>query len=356
MATTAAHRRGFAPLFAHLDSTSFHVEGRDNRAEEPAAPVVHLTRGYRRDHRPDLNHVMLDVIVEHQAGIPLLMHPLSGHTSAAIDFRPVIPEHRAQRHTTYGTADLGADSALDNEANLQPLTQTRSQGMTRVPATVSEAQAALADADPAARTPVMEGYRAQVRTSPYGGVAQRWALISSEHRRPQAQRTVEKPLLQQPAAAVNAFQTVGRTVFACEADAPQARATFPPGVQATSLHAVTIRPTRRSAKPGRPGKATGPDAQGSHLAGALASSLAARDALVAHHRCVMLATHERNEGALSPQALLAGDTGHKPAARGFRVLKDPRFLASSLYLQKPPRMMARLMVMPVCLLVYAALE
>jgi transposase len=37
-------------------------------------------------------------------------------------------------------------------------------------------------------------------------------------------------------------------------------------------------------------------------------------------------------------------------------LKDPQFLASSLYLKKPERIMALLMVMTVCLLVYAALE
>ena len=44
------------------------------------------------------------------------------------------------------------------------------------------------------------------------------------------------------------------------------------------------------------------------------------------------------------------------AERGFRFLKDPQFLASSLYLKKPERIMALLMVMTVCLLVYAALE
>jgi transposase len=356
IATTAAHRLGLAPLFAHLDSTSFHVDGRYNSAEEPDAHVVHITRGYSRDHRPDLNQVMLDLIVEHQAGIPLLMHPLSGNTSDAIDFRHVITEHIAQLHTTYGTAYLVADSALYNEENLQQLTHTRSKWITRVPATVSEAQAALADADPAAMTPLMEGYRAQVRTSTYGGVAQRWALIYSEHRRPQAQRTVEKHLLKQSAAEVKAFQTLGRTVFACEADAQQALATFTQGLQATSLHEVTIRPTRRYAKPGRPGKATVPDAQGYHLAGALASSLAARDALVAQHSCFILATNELNEGALSPQELLAGYKGQKHAERGFRFLKDPLFLASSLYLKKPQRVMALLMVMTVCLLVYAALE
>ena len=45
IAATAAQRLGLAPMFAHLDSTSFHVDGRYNSAEEPDAHVIHMTRG-----------------------------------------------------------------------------------------------------------------------------------------------------------------------------------------------------------------------------------------------------------------------------------------------------------------------
>jgi transposase len=106
VATSAAQRLGFTPTFAHLDSTSFHVDGRYNSAEEPDTHIIHMTRGYSRDHRPDLHQVMLDVIVEHQAGIPLLMQPLSGTTSDAIDCRHVVTEPMAPLHATHGTADL----------------------------------------------------------------------------------------------------------------------------------------------------------------------------------------------------------------------------------------------------------
>ncbi len=41
---------------------------------------------------------------------------------------------------------------------------------------------------------------------------------------------------------------------------------------------------------------------------------------------------------------------------GFRFLKDLMFSATSFYLKSPKRIMALLMVMTVCLLVYAALE
>jgi transposase len=96
MAATAAQRLRLAPRFAHLDTTSFHVDGRYHSEEEPDAQVVPLTRGSSREHRPDLNQVMLELIVEHQAGIPILMKPLSGNSSDAQEFGAIMKEHIAQ--------------------------------------------------------------------------------------------------------------------------------------------------------------------------------------------------------------------------------------------------------------------
>jgi len=79
IATTAAQRSGLAPTFTHLDSTRFHVDGRYKSEEAPDEQVVHSTPGSSRDHRPDLNQAMLALVVEHQAGIPVLMKPLSGN-------------------------------------------------------------------------------------------------------------------------------------------------------------------------------------------------------------------------------------------------------------------------------------
>ncbi|PON13422.1 hypothetical protein C2W62_34440 [Candidatus Entotheonella serta] len=63
-------RLGLATRMAHLDTTSFHVDGRYNQEEEAQDGVIRLTLGYSRDHRPDLNKIMLELIVEHQDGIP----------------------------------------------------------------------------------------------------------------------------------------------------------------------------------------------------------------------------------------------------------------------------------------------
>jgi transposase len=356
IAATAAVRLGLTPRFTHLDSTSFHVDGRYNSDEAPDERVIHMTPGYSRDHRPDLNQVMLELIVEHQAGIPVLMKPLSGNSSDAQEFGQMIRAHIDQLHLTYGTTYLVADSALYSEDNLQKLSQTRMKWITRVPVTLSEAQEALAQAHPQTMGPLIEGYRYQELASRYGGVAQRWVLIHSEPRQLQAQRTVDKQLRKQSEQEVKAFKQLCGTAFACEADAKRALATFAQGLQATFLDTSSICPTPRYGKRGRPSQGSQPEHVVYHGHGALASRLATRQALVDQHSCFILATNELDATLLSPKDLLAGYKGQSHAERGFRFLKDPQFLASSLYLKKPERIMALLMVMTVCLLVYAALE
>jgi transposase len=228
--------------------------------------------------------------------------------------------------------------------------------MTRVPATLTEAQTVLEQATPEALLPLRDGYRYQAHTVTYGSVPPRWGLIYSAHRHPQPPRTVDKHWLKQSVAEGKAFQKLCHTAFACEADAQQALATFTRGLSITTLHAGHIRPTPRYHRRGRPGQGAQPDQVVYQIEGGLASSIAARQSLVAQHSCVILATNELDDRVLPPQELLDGYKGQKHVEHGFRFLKDPRFLAASLYLKKPERIMALPMVMTVGLLVYAALE
>src|SRR6266571_893737 len=165
IAATAARRLGLTPTFTHLDTTSFHVDGRYNSDEAPDEQVVHITRGYSRDHRPDLNQVMLELVVEHQAGIPVLMKPLSGNSSDSKAFGQVVRDHIAQLHTTYRPTYLVADSALYSAENLQKLAATSLKWITRVPATLTEAQEVLAQAQPETMTWLSAGSRYAVVAS-----------------------------------------------------------------------------------------------------------------------------------------------------------------------------------------------
>jgi transposase len=321
-------------------ATSFHVDGRYNSDEEPEDQVVHITRGYSRDHRPDLNQVMLDLMVEHQAGIPILMKPLSGNSSDAQDFGEVIHAHVQQLQPPYGLTYLVADSALYSAANLQKLAHTALKWITRVPATLSDAQAVLAQIDPQTLAWLTEGYRYHEVPSTYGGIEQRWVLIYSEPRQLQAQRTIDKQWRKQRDKDVKAFKKLCGITFACEADARQALATFEQDLHATFLGASTVHAQPRYGKRGRPGQGAPPAQVVYQIDGALASSLTARQALLDQHSCFILATNELDNALLPPHEVLDGYKGQVHSERGFRFLKDPQFLASSRYLKKPERIMA----------------
>jgi transposase len=290
-AATAAARLGLTPRVAHPDRTSVHVDGRDHRDEAPAEQVMHITRRYSRDHRPDLTQVMLERIVEHQAGIPILMPPLRGHSSDVQACGQVIGAHIGPLHIKSGVTSIVADRALYRAATLQKLAQTAMQWITRVPATLSEAPAALAQVDPQALESLQEDYRDHELTSTYGGMAQRWVLIDAEPRQPQAQRTVDRQLRQRRDAEVKALKKLCRSTLACEADARQARAIFAQDLQATCLSASSVRATPRDGTRGRPRHGTQPDPWVYQIDGALASSLVTRQALIAQHSCVILATN-----------------------------------------------------------------
>ena len=96
MAATAAQRLARWPTSAHLATTSVPVDGRSHSDAPPSAHVVPLTQGSRRAHRPALNHVMLEWIMEPQAGLPVLLKPRRGNRRDAPDVGAVISPYLGQ--------------------------------------------------------------------------------------------------------------------------------------------------------------------------------------------------------------------------------------------------------------------
>lgn len=68
--------------------------------------------------------------------------------------------------------------------------------------------------------------------------------------------------------------------------------------------------------------------------------------------CFILATNA-DEKALSPEETLRHYKAQSAVQRGFRFLKDPLFFVSSLFIKKPSRIDALLMIMTLSLLVYS---
>jgi transposase len=72
--------------------------------------------------------------------------------------------------------------------------------------------------------------------------------------------------------------------------------------------------------------------------------------------CFIVGTNELQSEALSDQALVTTYQEQGGVERGFRFLKDPLFLASSVFVKKPARIIALSLIMVLCLLVYRLAE
>ena len=197
------------------------MDGRYNSPEAPDEQIMHITPGYSRDHWPDLNHVMLEWIVEQHAGIPLLMKLLSGNTNDQGELGRISTEQGPQLRTAHPLTDLVADSALYTAENLGHLAQSGLQWIPRGPATLAEVHTVLARVTPETMPPFSAGYRSHEAVSTYGGSSQRWGVVYSEARQQRSRRTVDQQCRTQSETELQACKHLRRTTFACAADAQQ---------------------------------------------------------------------------------------------------------------------------------------
>jgi transposase len=339
----------------HLDSTSFHVDGEYNSGDEAVAEgVVHVRQGYSRDHRPDLNQVVLQLVTENQAGIPLLMAPSSGNTNDQAGFRDLIAGHVEQLKTAVGLQYLVADSALYTEKTLRELGGT--VWISRVPETFGAACEVIhAVADELAA----EGGETACRAVGIVqlGIRQRWLVVHSRAARRRAEATLERRHLKQGEAELKAFDRLCRQSFACAADAQAALDAFAKGLKLTRVHEGRIVQQTRPTPKRRQTANRDPDPVRYAVEGQMASRIDIHARQLRQKSCFIVATNDTDGTVLSDgQVLDAYRKDQQKVERGFRFLKDPLFMASTLFLKSAQRLMALMAVMTLCLMVYAALE
>jgi hypothetical protein len=165
------------------------------------------------------------VMVEPRAGMPLLMPPRRGHSRDTPAYSAIVTAYMQPRHTTDGTTDPVADSTLYRADHRHKLATMGRQWITRVPATRTDVQDALAHAIPEALEPLVESSRDHLLASTYGGVAPAGCWSTPPIAAPQAQRSVEQHWRPQCTAATPACHHLCRTALVCTAAAQHALTT-----------------------------------------------------------------------------------------------------------------------------------
>lgn len=355
MAEQVVAKLGLTSSALHLDITSFHVDGAyvDDGGEQTGR--IQLVKGYSRDHRPELNQVILELICENQAGLPVYMQALSGNTNDQKAFAEVTRRHIQCLKAAQQSRYFVADAALYTADSISGLHQQGLLFVSRVPMTLTEAKRQLASLSPAQLTRLNNGYHGCWVEACYAGVPQRWLLVRSDQARKREQQTVMKNQLKTGTRELKQFQQLCKHRFACRQDAEQALATFCRELKVLRIEQGSCQALPVFAGKGRPKAGQEPLRYDYQLTGQAVSCLDKMAEAREQAGLFILATNDLSDH-LDMEGLLATYKSQQAVERGFRFLKSPEFLTSSLFLKKAERIEALLMVMTCSLMIYAALE
>jgi transposase len=331
----------------HLDSSSMSVEGEYLQKGEEEG-ILKITHGYSRDKRPDLKQFMIDLICTGDGDIPLYFRVGDGNESDQKVFPQIIQEYQKGWQIE---ALFVADAALYSEENIQVLGET--SWLSRVPSTLNEVLSLKQELNEAAfKDSEREGYRLASVCSWYAGIPQRWLVVESAERKKADLKKLDKKIEKAFQHAEKELQKFKKINFACEADVLLTAERWNqelPFHRLTDL-AVVAHPYFNQS--GRPKKGAVPDGYHYSLSAQLERPQEKVDLARLQAGRFILATNVLEPETLTDEQILSEYKAQQSTERGFRFLKDPLFLASSVFLKTPRRIAALAMVMALSLLVY----
>ena len=226
----------------------------------------------------------------------------------------------------------------------------------RVPETLAQAKKLVKETPTAEMADLEEGYWGKEVSCEYAGIKQRWLVVFSQAAESREQKTLEKAQAKELEKAQKEWRKLEEQRFNCQTDAEKALDQFN---QKWKYHQVNAEgvPLMQYPRRGRPTAADQKEVVGYRLTGSVAENAAAVEEARRSLGRFIVATNDLDTKRLSSQSLLENykDQGVS-VERGFRFLKDPLFFAHSLFLKKPGRIMALLMIMGLSLLIYSLAE
>jgi transposase len=348
---------GIETRYAHLDSTSFGLHGdydREDTAGDGEPTAIQIMHGYSRDHRPDLKQAIVSLICANQASLPVWFQALDGNSSDSSSFGETIRAYVSQFTQDNTLPVFVADAALYNAKTLQQLPEG-CRIVTRVPGTLKAVKTLYHEIDNADLFVADETTRYLELGGYYADMKQRWLLVLHEPSRIKQDETLQKRIDKERVRIEKQLHTLQNKDFGCADAIDKALSTL---TKKWQFHAVETQyyTEKRYQQPGRPTEDT-PFEWVWRFEAQLFEDAIALEQIRRTHGKYVVATNELDETQLGTLEILGIYKQQSSSVeRGFRFLKDPMFFADSLFLKKPSRIMALLMVMGLSLLIYALAE
>jgi len=293
----------------------------------------------------------------HEGELPLFMQPLDGTSLDKVSLLATITTIQTHLRETDGEASVHvADNGVYSEANRRQLNQANVKWISRVSETVTEAKMLLEEGSergPQSEDGALSWFSREL-TLPQG--RERWVVVYTQA----SVERVRQTMLRQVSKAQTRWEQTcwhfSNQRFACEADAHAALARELKGKPSwLDVHSEVVTHPQYTGK-GRPRKDASPIGYQWQLVATVSVNHFQVVQTVLRKACWIVGTNVLESATLSDQALISTYKDQGGVERGFRFLKDPLFLASSVFVKKPQRIMALSFIMVLCLLVYRLAE
>ena len=339
--------------FKSLDTTSHSLTGEyaDNSDEECDEQVIHITHGYSKAHRPDLKQVVQEMIVSQDGGIPLACKNWDGNTADTKVFKERAKALVAMLKKSKQPSYLVADCKLYHKDNAEFLSQLTF--ITLIPSTIKLENTLITEALAAQQWhQIDDNYQYSVKHVEHMGITQRWMVVHSKAAGERAGKTIARQIERDKTKLEKDLFHLQAQRYACQQDALKALHDLNKNQKYHKLTKLDCLEHKTYEGKGRPKK----DAPVKSIVWQAVAEITEKQEVIQYaveqKSCFILASNA-TENQLSPEAILHHYKAQSAVERGFRFLKDPLFFVSSLFIKKPSRIDALLMIMTLSLLVYS---
>lgn len=350
MSWHACHLENVDRQHNSLDTTSFSLTGQCY--EDTDEHAIRMTQGYSKDHRPDLKQVVLEMMVSQDGGIPLVSKSWDGNASDNIVFRERAKALMKQFQAAEGFRILIGDSKTYSEKSAPTLSKILF--VTRIPGTLKVENMVIQQAlrQKNSWNSIDEDHAYQRFELCHFGMEQRWLVIYSQGALARAKKTIAKNQNKELEKIQKQLFHLQAQRFDSKEEALQALMDLKGAWKYHILQDYHFTEHKRYAGRGKPGPNTSVKNIKWQIHAEVEVNKQTIEQLLEQKACFVIGSNILDE-AYSDTDIFHTYRGQVHVERGFRYLKDKTFFVSSLFLEKPSRIEALLMVMTSALLVYS---
>jgi transposase len=340
--------------FSHLDTTSFSLQGDyDCYSEDENEPrAIKVTYGHSKDKRPDLKQIILSLVMNGPAHIPIWMEGLDGNSSDKTNFHETIKKMREFQKELNFEEDFTvvADSAL---YTLDKLLAQDYLWICRIPETIKEAKSLVEKENVDWIECEDKRYKMHSILSEYGKKEQRWFMFFSQEAYDKERITFIKNIKKNEEKIKKEAWHLSHKSFECAQDALKDFEIFKNKNKMFNM-VCELEEKFKYIKKGHP-KEGDPKRSLGHF---LKIDITINEGLVNKELETkgrfILGTNDLNK--TDGNKILHHYKDQQHVERGFRFLKDPMFLLDKFFVKKPERIESLLVIMCFCLMVYNIMQ